>query len=282
MLAALINGVVSGATALAISVDERGLTYGDGVFETMRLQAGNVCFIDSHLARLRSGCERLGFQPPTDATLCSDIGELARKQRDGVIKLIVTRGTGGRGYRPAATLSPTRIAILYPPIDGSANTGIAVRWCATRLARNPQLAGIKHLNRLEQVLAQNEWHDVNIAEGLMLDTEGELVCATSSNLFIVSDGALTTPDLRFCGVRGVTREQVIKLAVTAGLSVAERALQAEDLLNASEAFLTNAVRGIRSIVSLEQQRWPIGAITALLTTALGNSAKEGSLRCAQE
>jgi 4-amino-4-deoxychorismate lyase len=282
MLSALINGVASAAATHEIGVDERGLSYGDGVFETMRLQAGNVLFIDSHITRLRGGCERLGFQPPSDATLRSDIVKLAREQRDGVVKLIVTRGAGGRGYRPASTLLPTRIAILYPPVGDTANTGIAVRWCATRLARNPRLAGIKHLNRLEQVLAQNEWDDVNIAEGLMMDTEGELVCATSSNLFIVGDGVLTTPDLRFCGVRGVMRGQVIKLALATGFSVRERALQAEDLLSASEAFVTNAVRGIRSIVSLDEHRWPIGTITAHLHAALGNSAMEGSLRCAQE
>jgi 4-amino-4-deoxychorismate lyase len=146
--------------------------------------------------------------------------------------------------------------------------GIAVRWCTTRLARNQQLAGIKHLNRLEQVLAQNEWTDEQIAEGLMLDTESELISATASNLFMVCDGVLATPDLRFSGIRGVMREQVIGLAQQARIQIEERALRPDDLLGATEAFTTNAVRGIRPIVSLDDRRWPIGAVTKRLMTAL--------------
>jgi 4-amino-4-deoxychorismate lyase len=122
------------------------------------------------------------------------------------------------------------------------------------------------------VLAQNEWTDERIGEGLMLDTEAELICATASNLFIVCDGVLATPDLRFAGIRGVMREQVIKKAQQLGMVVAERALRPDDLLNASEAFVTNAVRGIRPIELLGEQRWPMGPIAARLMTALNDTA----------
>jgi 4-amino-4-deoxychorismate lyase len=268
MLAVLVNGLPSGNENAALSVEERGLSYGDGVFETMCLQDGRVRFLESHLARLHTGCQRLGIAAPDNDTLRRDIAALSGNIDDGVIKLIVTRGAGGRGYRSVKGLTATRIAILYPPIRNSALSGIAVRWCATRLARNEQLAGIKHLNRLEQVLAQNEWTGDQIAEGLMLDTEGELVSVTAGNLFMVCDGVLVTPDLRFSGIRGVMRDQVIKLAQQDRIPVEERPLRPDDLLVATEVFITNAVRGIRPVVSLDATRWPIGAVTYRLIAAL--------------
>jgi 4-amino-4-deoxychorismate lyase len=275
MLAVLVNGLPISTENTALHVEERGLNYGDGVFETMRLWDGHVQFLESHLARLQASCERLGIAAPDNDMLRKDIATLIGSTRDGIVKLIVTRGAGGRGYRPANGLTATRIATLYPPLSNADQSGIAVRWCTTRLARNQQLAGIKHLNRLEQVLAQNEWANEQIAEGLMLDTEGELISATASNLFMMCDGALTTPDLRFSGIRGVMREQVIKLAQHDGITVEERALRPDDLLGAAEVFMTNAVRGIRPVVSLDQQRWPIGIVTQRLMTALTKPSTKG-------
>lgn len=143
-----------------------------------------------------------------------------------------------------------------------------VRWCETRLGRNTRLAGIKHLNRLEQVLAQQEWDDPRIAEGFMLDTEGELVCATSCNVFLVRDGVLRTPDLRFCGVAGVMRARVILAAAELGIAVVEEPLWPDDVATAQEVFITNAVRGIRAVVSLDTLSWSPGPITAQLAAQL--------------
>ncbi len=268
MLAVLINGTTVNDAAHAISVEDRGLSYGDGLFETMRLHAGAVCFLNKHLARLQLGCQRLGIAMPQEVLLRQDIELLTRDHQEGIVKLIVTRGAGGRGYRAATAIDATRIAMLYPVTNGNQRDGITVRWCATRLGRNPLLAGIKHLNRLEQVLAQNEWHDQRVAEGLLLDTEGELICATASNVFIVTDGVLSTPDLRFSGIRGVMRAAVVAAAGKENLVVEERALWPEDFLNASEVFLTNAVRGIRPVIALDERRWSVGPITTRLTVAL--------------
>jgi 4-amino-4-deoxychorismate lyase len=127
---------------------------------------------------------------------------------------------------------------------------------------------MKHLNRLEQVLAQNEWQDLHIAEGLMLDTEGELVCGTSSNVFVVRNGALLTPDLRFSGVRGVMRAQVLRAARQLGWTSSEEPLWPHDLDDASEVFVTNAVRGIRSVAALEDRRWESTAVARQLRQVL--------------
>lgn len=267
MLAALLNGVSIGNPKHALHVEERGLNYGDGVFETMLLTNGAVALIDGHLERLRIGCERLGIATPSTQSVLGDVKTLTKTSSNGIVKLIVTRGAGGRGYRANAELAPSRITLLYPQPQTTSRE-VDVRWCAMRLARNAQLAGIKHLNRLEQVLAQNEWSDASIAEGLMMDTEGEVVSATASNVFVVIDGVVTTPDLRFSGVRGVMRQHVLRKTSDLGIEVSERSLRKEDILDADEIFLTNAVRGIRPVVALGERRWPVGPITQRLMNAV--------------
>jgi len=137
------------------------------------------------------------------------------------------------------------------------------------MARNTALAGIKHLNRLEQVLAQREWWDASIDEGLMLDTEGELISGTASTVFMVANGCLCTPDLRYCGVRGTMRARVLDKARELNIEIVEEALWPEDLEAASEIFVTNAVRGIRPVVALEGKQWVVGPVTRRLIDALG-------------
>jgi 4-amino-4-deoxychorismate lyase len=144
-----------------------------------------------------------------------------------------------------------------------------VRWCDIRLSRNPALAGLKHLNRLEEVLAQIEFSATDCDEGLLMDTEGELVSATAGNVFIVRNLTLATPDLRYCGVRGVMRSQVLRVAVEQGIAVSEEPLWPQDLQEATEVFITNAVRGIRPVATLDSQHWSSGPMVRRLTTALG-------------
>jgi 4-amino-4-deoxychorismate lyase len=226
-----------------------------------------VKLLDAHLARLALGCGRLGIDYPGDELLRREIAHMCSVADAGILKLVLTRGVGSRGYRPNDNVAPTRILSLHASVP-VANAGIRVRWCDMRLSRNSQLAGIKHLNRIEQVLAQNEWRDPAIEEGLMLDSEGELVCATAANVFIVRGHELATSDLRYCGVRGVLRGEVIRLAGTLGIAVHEEPLWPEDLETASEVFITNAVRGIRSVIELDGRRWPAGSVTDSLRSAL--------------
>lgn len=262
-LAVLIDGEVPLDEAQALHAGDRGFHYGDGVFETALVRDGQVRFLDDHLARLARGCEHLGIPlPPRDALL-ADIARLGAGQASAVLKIIVSRGAGTRGYRPGAT-GPTRFLARYPTPAQRAGP-IRLRWCEMRLGRNPRLAGIKHLNRLEQVLAQAEWREEDIEEGLMLDTEGELVCGTASNVFLVRDGVLATPDLRFCGVQGVMRTQVLRAAARLGIAASETPLWPHDLQRASEVFVTNAVRGIRAAGEVGELRF--GAVD--LALALG-------------
>lgn len=267
-LALLVNGVSPADRAQAIAADDRGFQYGDGLFETALLIHGQVRFLEDHLQRLFDGCARLSIQPPARDELLADIANVCSNQTRGVLKIIVTRGSGGRGYRPRPQASSTRVVALHA-LNDVPKHALKLRWCQTRLGRNASVAGIKHLNRLEQVLAQNEWHDARADEGLMMDTEGEVVCATAGNVFAVRDGVLITPDLRFCGVRGIMRARVLAAAAKLQLAVSEEPLWPHDLEIASEVFVTNAVRGVRPAASLESLQWNESAVASKLALALG-------------
>ncbi|MGE0113577.1 MAG: aminodeoxychorismate lyase [Steroidobacteraceae bacterium] len=268
MQAALLNGQLIDATQPALYLNERGWQYGDGLFETMLLRNGSIRFLDDHIERLQTGCVRLGMPALPTELILKELQLLCGARQHGVIKLTLTRGRGERGYRPSMPLQPTRLLQLFATPAMQTPSDIRLRWCATRLSRNALLAGIKHCNRLEQVLAQAEWYETDIAEGLMLDTEGELISATMHNVFLVLDGVLVTPDLRYSGVAGIMRKNVLRLANALQIENETRAVRAEEILAAQEVFICNAVRGIRPVIQLEQQCWPIGDLTRALMNTL--------------
>ncbi|OOG21214.1 aminodeoxychorismate lyase, partial [Thioalkalivibrio denitrificans] len=184
--------LVNGQPGEQLPVTDRGLAYGDGLFETLAVRNGRPQHWERHMARMAEGCARLVLPMPDPAVWRAEAQTVLSFGQSGALKLILTRGTGPRGYRPPRDPSPTRIVM---GLDAAATPGpetLKVRFCRTRLSRNPLLAGIKHLNRLEQVLARGEWQD-ECQEGIMLDTEGHVVEGTMSNLFLVREEALHTP-----------------------------------------------------------------------------------------
>jgi len=233
---------------------DRGLEFGDGLFETMAVRDGRVRLLDRHIGRLQAGAARLGFPAPAEATLRAEIAGAAAEPGCGALKLILTRGTGGHGYRADPELAPRRWLAALPPRARPANwpeAGVVARLCATRLAEQPLLAGLKHLNRLEQVLARREWSDPEVAEGLMLDVHGRLVCGTMSNVFLVVNGTVVTPQLSRCGVAGVVRAALLAALRAAGDRVEERDVDVAEIAAASEVFLTNALIGAWPVRRLE-------------------------------
>jgi 4-amino-4-deoxychorismate lyase len=170
-----------------------------------------------------------------------------------VLKLIVTRGLGARGYRPSGRERCTRILAMSPLAERTAAldaAAVRVRICRTRLGANPRLAGLKTLNRLESVLARLEWSDPRVWEGLMLDDDSNLVCGTMSNVFLRRGSLLQTPLLDRCGVAGVMRRWVLGQARRLKLNIRECRIQLVDLADANEVFLTNAVVGVRSVADI--------------------------------
>lgn len=260
-LVCLLNGVPS----QQLSAFDRGLAYGDGLFETMRWSAGRFPLLPHHLSRLAQGASRLGIPLDLDA-LEGDIAQLVPALQalpSAVVRLTVTRGAGGRGYLPGPDLIPTRLLAAYPLQQrAGAAQGVALRLCDTRLGLSPALAGLKHLGRLEQVLARMEWRDPAIAEGLMLSVDGRVVEGTMSNLFLVKDQRCYTPCLRDAGVAGVMRSWLMDtLRRRQGIEVQVQDLRLEDVLAADEVFVCNSVIGIWPVVSFDRQHWPVGPLT---------------------
>ena len=170
---------------------------------------------------------------------------------DAVLKLVVTRGSGGRGYSPAHAGVPNWTLSIHP-LPSSPADGLHLRWCDTRLALQPALAGIKHCNRLEQVLARAEWQDEDIDDALMSDGEDRVVSATSANLFAQVGGRWLTPSVERCGVAGIARGWL--LANLPGAAIAD--LSAAEVSQADALFLCNAVRGILPVRRLGMREWP--------------------------
>ncbi len=235
---------MDGQAATTCDIADRALHYGDGLFETFAIRAGRPEFCGAHLERLRQGCRRLHFPIPDLDRLAAEAHSYSAAYPAAVLKLIYTRGSGGRGYAPPLAPQPRRLWLCYPwPVGVAAGQqrGIHLRLCQTRYAIQPQLAGLKHLNRLEQVLARAEWQDPDIAEGLMLDPADAVVSGTMSNLFCRIQDTLWTPPLAQCGIAGVVRAHVLDLAPHLGLRPVVAPLHLEDLVAADAVFMTNSV-----------------------------------------
>ena len=240
-----MRALVNGRENAGIDPLDRGLHYGDGLFETMAVQDGRVRFLDWHFERLSAGAARLEIPLPEPSTLRAEIAAVSAPGR-GIVKLIVTRGAGERGYRPPARPEPTRVVLglPWPVLPPAAWTqGVRVGWCRMRLGRNPRLAGIKHLNRLEQVLARAEWDDESMDEGLMQDDQDLVISATQANVFARIDGRWTTPALDQCGVAGIMRRAFLGWSAEVGDPVVARALPARKLASATHIVLTNSLIG---------------------------------------
>lgn len=260
----LVNGVVSDR----IPVSDRGLGYGHGVFETIRVHRGRAPLWARHISRLRCGASRLHI--PLEHVLpqleCwrNDILHLAHGDgagdQHGILKLMVTAGTGERGYALPVKAAPTTIMSWQPMPPGDFLPPVRLRVCAQRLAHQPSLAGIKHLNRLEQVLARAEWQGTDWDDGVTLDVEGTVVECTSSNLFFLYQGQWYTPALERAGVAGVMRDLLLTdiLPACGHTCIVADGVSLTDIQQADELFICNAVTGIRPVAELEQlARWNV-------------------------
>jgi 4-amino-4-deoxychorismate lyase len=250
--------LVNGKQGNLICIRDRGLLYGDGVFRTFRTLHGRAQHWPLHFQKLHNDCSSLGIVCPDIELLSAELDRLLLQHPDGVVKLIVTRGQGIRGYAPSAHAIPTHIWDIsplpdYPP--DRTTLGIKARWCQLRLGLQPRLGGIKHLNRLENVLAAAESNDAEVAEGLLMDTDGNVIEGTRSNLFLVVRGKLVTPDLSSCGVSGVQRGRVMAWAAQHNLQLQVRDIRPDEVRHADELFVVNSIIGLWPIRELDQQKW---------------------------
>jgi 4-amino-4-deoxychorismate lyase len=257
---------VDGQPADTVPLKDRGLAYGDGLFETIAVKVGQPLLLDRHLQRLDEGCRRLAIVAD-QKLIRSELLAYAAALGDGVLKLILTRGDSLRGYginagAPARRILQGSPPAAYPQAHGS--SGIRLFPCVTRLSEQPLLAGLKHLNRLEQVIARSEWQDADHAEGLMLDISGRVIEGVFSNLFLVRDGVLLTADLNRCGVAGVMRAELLAQAQALGIPLTVADISLEQLQQADEVFVCNSVYGIWPVLGCGAMSWSAGPLTRKL------------------
>jgi 4-amino-4-deoxychorismate lyase len=261
--------LVNGQPARSIDAGDRGLMYGDGVFRTLLARQGRPLNWLRHYGLLAHDCAAIGIPCPGQSLLLDEIGRIA--PADAIVKVTVTRGAAGRGYAPAEGVAPTRIVAAYPAPEAepeAAREGVRARRCQLVLAAQPRLAGVKSLNRLENVLARAEWRDPGIREGLLADGEGRLVEGTMSNVFFTRGDTLVTPDLSRCGVNGAQRERVLDLARAEAIACQVRDAGFDELGQATEVFLTNSLIGIWPVIALDDWRWSPGPVARRLQRLL--------------
>ncbi len=242
---------------------ERGLHYGDGLFETLLKREGKIPLWNDHYQRLRKGCHRLHIALPEEEWLVDRIAQETQDVETSVVKLIVTRGSGGRGLKLPAINRPSIFVFKYPYTaitDKEITLDVVI--CKTQLPINRNLAGLKHLNRLDYVLAALELESRGIkGEGILLDTEGYLVEGIISNLFFCIQDQIYTPSLDLTGVEGVMRKQILGYFESQGLKVKIGRFSTQLLMQAKECFMCNSVHGVRPIGSVDQIQFNIGPLT---------------------
>lgn len=253
---------LDGTPTSVLPLPDRGLDYGDGVFETLLVHYGKPLFTEIHLERMAHGLRALGLP---------DCLTAARQQLDraasfaaqekwpwAALRLSVIRGPGPRGYAPLVNSRP-RIVIYVSCLDRDCGQmAIAATLCVAtiRLSTQPLLAHIKHLNRLEQVLAAAQAQAQNTDECILLDQTDHLASVAAGNLFLVRHGELLTPELVDCGVLGTRRRLIIeKWAPSIGLKVHEVRLRLSDLQTAEEVFYSNSLQAVRPVARLSELCW---------------------------
>lgn len=266
--------LVDGSPDGRIDAGDRGLAYGDGLFETLAWRGGAARFEALHWERLAAGCRRLGFPAPPLGAIAADLRRLAAGCARGTAKVILTRGTGPRGYAPPPEARPTRIVGFEAEAAPAARRpGARCHSCATVAARSPTLAGMKTLNRLDSVLARAECRAAGTDEGLLWDDGDMLVGGTMTNVFLVADDRLLTPLLDCAGVHGVMRRVAMEEAAALGVPVAETRIGRATLAQARAAFLTNARLGLWPVAGIDGR--PLDAADGLTRALAGRLAARG-------
>jgi len=267
-----------GKRSTVVPIDDRAVQFGDGLFETIAIRHGEPRLWQYHLDRLARGCERLDIATPDTKQLRLSLQDaLARSSVPSdfcVAKIIVSSGTGKRGYSRTHCIAPSIWFGVFPsaPLpDSSYRDGVDTKLCDTRLASGSAMAGLKTLNRLEQVLARSELNDQNLFEGLTMDASGAIICGTMSNVFFVLKNRVATPALSQCGVEGVMRRHVIKTLASQDIGVSDATVELHDLVSVDEIFITNSQFGVLPVRSCGEVVWPVGKTTRNVMALLADA-----------
>ena len=271
--------LVNGQAGEYIAVRDRGFAYGDGVFRTIKCAAGRLLAWPRHYAKLAADCAILGIACPPESILLADLAQLAPEE--ATIKITVSRGPSARGYVCEPDAMPTRIVQLGPLPNYPADLhtlGVTVRLCDWLLSIQAGLAGVKHLNRLDQVMARREWADPTIFDGLMCNARGELVEGVMTNLYFIKDNVLYTHPLTDCGVAGVMRNLVLEVCESLGIKTVQQPFTVEAMLAADVVLLSNSLAGVVPIAQCGTNQWHnFGTVQRLHAAVVNQSMMESTL-----
>ena len=258
---------VDGQIEAQIPGDDRGLAYGHGVFETMEVRAGEIPHWTRHWRRLSRGGQRIGLQLPEEEQVYKEAMALIVKRSRAVLKLVLTSGSGVGYYVPQDSPARRILSVSAWRERDCPQAGVTLCLCRTRLPSDPQLAGIKHLNRLHSVLARNEW-DTQYDEGLLCDASGDIIEGTMSNIFWIEHDTLLTPDLSHCGVAGIMRERILEWASRKKRAWRLEPCQPQRLAAANGAFVCNSLIGVWPVARFQHTQLPRHPLIERVTAAV--------------
>jgi 4-amino-4-deoxychorismate lyase len=279
--------IINGQFQDCIDVTERALQYGDGCFTTMAFTQGKLQLWSKHLARLQHNCQRLAINfNQWQALQDSALSLIAKAEYEsGVIKIIISRGKGGRGYSPLNVTEPSYILSCHVlPVHYASwqKQGISLGLSPIKLAMQPLLAGLKHLNRLEQVLVKQALDLTEFEDALVCDTSGNIVEASAANVFWLHKGQWFTPSLENSGVEGVMRNEVCELLSTLSQPVTETKQKFTVDFAAEEMFICNALMTIVPVTSLSaptfNQQWTFSTSKVVQLQSQLNSFMQSSIQ----
>lgn len=252
------NYLINGSFEQTISPLDRGFAYGDGVFRTLKIKDGLPEYWPQHYQKLFADCTAIQLVCPSAELLMHDMQQLFLPDESAVAKIIITRGVGDRGYAPPAVTAPMRVMLKtkLPTYDARYfSEGINLHVCNTKCTQQALLAGVKHLNRLENVLARMEWNDPDFFDGVMSDHHKNIIACTSANIFARFNNTLLTPDLTHCGIHGVTRQRILNTAHLLGLKPIVKSFSMAKLLTADDVIICNSLIGAMQVKQLSTQHW---------------------------
>lgn len=246
--------IVNGENNNQVSLSDRSVQFGDGCFTTLVVTDGIPEFWSAHKQRLKQGCDRLGIQFTAWQSLEMSVHQLAQQHTSAVIKIIISRGVGGRGYGTDNTVEPSYFVSQHgfpSHYDKWQEQGISVSLSPIYLAKQPLLAGIKHLNRLEQVLIKQQLQATTFDDLIVCDSDQNIVESSAANLFWRIGQEWCTPDLSYSGVDGVMRNLVMRYFEQQSISVKLVRIGLEAILNAEQVFICNSVMKVISVKNFQ-------------------------------
>ena len=258
--------IINGKEQSNISIFNRNFQYGDGLFETCVVNNNQILFWEKHLSRLDIGCRKLKIKNIEEEIWLKDIKKALSltSKKNCVLKLILSRGNSQRGYSYPDDILPVRVVIVSEMKNVQAKESFSLEYASSGYHSNPNLAGIKHCNRIEQILARSS---LKRDEAIMLDENQNIISVTQGNIYFIFGQSLVTPKLDRCGVIGSRRSLILELAESIELNVEEGNVSMNDAKKADEAFISNSIMGIQSVNSIEEYQLPKRLVTKQIKIA---------------